>query len=158
MLHALITAAAALACVLQPAYDAGGEDMLGALTREDILRALPDWQEVVSAYRPDAGTVDRLKTLDSPVEVNVFLGTWCPDSKAHVSEFFKVLDAVDNPLLVASYVGVPRDKTLRAEYYQGWNIERLPTFLVLVGGREIGRIIEIPKVSIERDLADILGR
>jgi len=132
--------------------------MLGALTREDILGALPDWLEVVSSYQPESEAVGRLKTLDIPVEVRVFLGTWCPDSKAHVSEFFRVLDAVDNPLLSASYVGVPRDKARRAEYYQGLDIERLPTFLVLVGGGEIGRIIEVPKVSVERDLADILGR
>jgi len=133
-------------------------ELLGPLTREDILSALPDWQIVADGYQPRAEDVERLKAVTVPVEIRIYLGTWCSDSKAHVSEFFKVLDAVDNPLLSASYVGIPRDRALRAAYYQGQTIERLPTFLVRVDGREKGRIIEVPTVSIERDLADILDR
>lgn len=138
----------------------GGEavELLGPLTREDIVTALPDWQVVADAYQPRAEDVERLRAVAVPVEIKIYLGTWCPDSKAHVSELFKVLDAVDNPLLSAFCVGIPRDKALRAEYYQGQTIERLPTFLVRVDGREKGRIIEVPTVSVERDLADILDR
>ncbi|MBN2199293.1 MAG: thioredoxin family protein [Candidatus Aminicenantes bacterium] len=139
-------------------WNGEGGDLLGLLSREDILGALPDWQAVSDAYQPCPEAVERLKAVAGTVEIKVFLGTWCPDSKAHVSELFKVLDVVDNPRLNVSYIGVPRDKALRAEYYQGRNIERLPTFLVFVGGLEKGRIIEIPTVSIENDLADILDR
>lgn len=143
---------------LWPQLGGQGGELLGVLTREDMVSALPDWQAVVAAYQPEPAAVELLKAVGVPVEIKVYLGTWCPDSKAHVGEFFKVLDSVDNPLLGASYIGIPRDKALRAEYYQGQDIERLPTFLVLVGGLEKGRIIEIPAVSVEHDLVGILDR
>jgi hypothetical protein len=34
---------------------------------------------------------------------------------------------------------------------------KLPTFLVYVDGREIGRIVETPERSVEEDLVRILG-
>ncbi|OGD26649.1 MAG: hypothetical protein A2Y56_07220 [Candidatus Aminicenantes bacterium RBG_13_63_10] len=133
-------------------------ELLGDLTREDILSALPDWQAVAAEYQPDPAAIARLKTLSVPLEIKVYLGTWCSDSKAHVSELFKVLDLAANPLLIASYIGIPRDRSRREEYYRGESIDRLPTFIVLLGGTEKGRIVEIPTLSLERDLVAILDR
>lgn len=141
---------------LSPLWGGGSEDLLGDLTREEILSALPEWQAVTAAYEPDPEAVALLKAVSRPVEIKVYLGTWCPDSKSHVSEFFRVLDEAGNPLLNASYIGIPRDRALRAEYYRDRDIVRLPTFLVFVDGAEKGRIIEVPTVSVESDLADIL--
>ncbi len=134
-----------------------GQELLGPLTREEILSAFPAWNEVVAAYQPSAEAVEKLKSITQPVEIRIYLGTWCPDSKAHVSEFFKVLDLVDHPLLSASYIGIPRDKAERAAYYRDENIVKLPTFLIFVGGQEKGRIIEVPQTSIENDLVALLG-
>jgi len=136
----------------------GDTDMLGPLTREAILKDHPEWQEVVALYQPDSPAIDGLKVFNRPVQVEVFLGTWCPDSKAHVSEFFKVLDLTDNALISATFIGIPRDKTQRSEYYQGKDIQKLPTFLVFVEGKEKGRIVEVPLISMEGDLLDILLR
>jgi thiol-disulfide isomerase/thioredoxin len=136
----------------------GETESLGPLTREAVLKDCPGWQEVVALYQPDGPAIDGLKAFNRPVQVEVFLGTWCPDSKAHVSEFFKVLDLADNALISATYIGIPRDKAQRSEYYQGKDIQKLPTFLVFVEGQEKGRIIEVPLKSIEQDLLDILLR
>jgi hypothetical protein len=135
----------------------GQTEMLGPLTREAILRGLPEWQKVMASYQPDPLAVDKLKAISQPVQIEIFLGTWCPDSKAHVSEFFKVLDLADNPLLSASYIGLPRDKAKRADYLQGKDIRKIPTFIVTVGGREKGRIIETPLKSIEQDLVELIS-
>ena len=136
----------------------GESEMLGPLTREVILQDHPDWQEVVAAYQPDPQALDQLRTLDRPVRVEIFLGTWCPDSKAHVSEFFKVLDMANNPLITAAYFGLPRDKAKRAEYLQGRDIQKIPTFFIFLDGNEKGQILETPTKSMEQDLADILLR
>ena len=136
----------------------GETELLGPLTREAILQSHPDWQEVLAAYQPDSQAIAGLKAFDRPVQVEIFLGTWCPDSKAHVSEFFKVLDLADNPLISATLVGIPRDKTQRSPYYQGKDVPKLPTFFVWVEGQEKGRIIEVPQKSMEQDLLDILLR
>jgi hypothetical protein len=133
-------------------------DLVGPATRDQILEAQPEWQAVVAAYDPDPEAVARLKSLDHPVTVEVFLGTWCSDSRAHVSEFFKILDLVDSPLIIPSYVAVPRDKEARRPLTEGKDIWKVPTFIVSVDGREVGRIIETPAKSVERDLVDILFR
>jgi thiol-disulfide isomerase/thioredoxin len=136
----------------------GDSEMLGPLTREAVLKDYPDWQEVVALYQPDGPALDGLQAFNRSVQVEVFLGTWCPDSKAHVSEFFKVMDLADNALISATYIGIPRDKAQRSEYYRGKDIQKLPTFLVFVEGQEKGRIIEVPLKSMEQDLLDILLR
>ena len=136
----------------------GQSELLGPLTPDEIIGTHPDWQDVVTGYIPAEQTIQKLKDINIPVHVEVFLGTWCSDSKTQVSAFFKVLDAIDSPLITASYVGVPKDKTARQPYIQGRDIQRLPTFIVSVDGQEVGRIIETPVKSVEQDLLDILTR
>jgi thiol-disulfide isomerase/thioredoxin len=136
----------------------GSTEMLGPVTRESVLKNNPDWHAVVSAYNPKPGSIEALRTVSEDVTVEVYFGTWCPDSKAHVSEFFKVLDLADNPHLRAVYTAVPRDRAQRVPYYGMREVERLPAFLVFVDGREIGRIVETPEKSVEEDLVQILDR
>jgi len=147
-----------IALVLTNVLFYGQSELLGPLTPDDIIGTHPDWQDVITGYVPSEQAVQKLKDISFPVQVEVFLGTWCSDSKAQVSAFFKVLDAIDSPLITASYVGVPRDKAARQPYIEGRDIQRIPTFIVSVDGQEVGRIIETPVKSVEQDLLDILIR
>jgi thiol-disulfide isomerase/thioredoxin len=132
--------------------------MLGPLTKGEILKNFPDWEAVAALYLPQPEAIDQLKAIAYEVRIDVYLGTWCPDSKKHVSEFFKVLEMVDNPLLAASYIGVPRNKEARQPYIEGKDIIRIPTFIVFIDGVERGRIIETPEKSVEEDLVAILHK
>jgi len=136
----------------------GQTELTGPLVRERILKEHPDWQEVVAAYTPSAPAIEKLKALSVPFHVEIFFGTWCSDSKAQVNAFFKVLDMVDSPLITASYIGVPKKKEARSQFYGGKDIQKIPTFIITVDGMEKGRIIETPLKSIEQDLLDILAR
>ncbi len=136
----------------------GDTELLGDITKEEILQSFPDWREVMVSYSPDPEALEILEAISYPVEIEVVLGTWCPDSKRHVSEYFKILDVLDNPNFFSTYIGIPRNKEARALYIQGKNIQKIPTFIIRVENHEIGRIIEIPKKSIEHDLLDILQR
>lgn len=133
-------------------------EMVGELNREDILKNCPDWQEVVASYFPKADVVDKIKAVNREIQIEIYLGTWCSDSKAHVSAYFKMLDLVDNPLIQTTYIGLPRDKQARLPYIQGKDIQRLPTFIVSMDGKEKGRIIETPAKSVEEDLLEIIEK
>jgi hypothetical protein len=133
------------------------EDLVGPTGREAILAHCPAWREHVTAYQPKPQALKKLRGLEREVRIEVYFGSWCSDSEAHVSEFFKVLDLLDSPLVQTDYIGIPKDKAKRAPFYQGKDIVRLPTFVVLVDGREAGRIVETPERSIEEDLVRILG-
>lgn len=136
---------------------ASGQELVGPASREAILERSPAWQAVVAAYQPDPESVDKLRGLAREVRIEVYFGSWCADSEAHVSAFFKVLDLADTPLLQAAYIGVPEAKDKREPYGRDRKIGKLPTFVVLVDGREAGRIVETPEKSVEADLVKILG-
>ena len=136
----------------------GQEDAAGAMTAEDILQKCPDWRAVAAAYAPGPEAVERLRAVGREVLIRVFLGSWCDDSKAHVSELLKVLEMADNPLLRTEYIGVPKDKAARAPFLGGEAIEKIPTFIVLVDGVEKGRIVEVPIKSVEDDLLALIER
>jgi len=148
----LVVAASVLAL---PAF--AGQDLVGPVSREDILAHSPAWRDGVAAYAPDPAAIEKLRGLTSETRIEVFLATWCRDSVAHVPAFFKVLDLADTPRLEVSYVALPRAREERAPYCGDRAIERIPTFIVFVGGREAGRIVETPETSVEADLARILG-
>jgi len=136
---------------------AAEEELTGPVTREVLFEKFPEWQAVAAAYRPRPDCIDKLRAFGREVRIEIYLGTWCSDSKSHVNEFFKVLEMADTPLFRISCTAIPRDKDKRAPFYQGRDIVRLPTFFVFVDGREIGRIVETPERSVEEDLVRILG-
>ncbi len=134
-------------------------DLTGPVSRSQILSALADWEAVMSLYQPKPEAVETLKKTGDPVLIETYFGSWCSDSKAHVPALFKVLDMVDNPLLQVSFIAIPRDKAERSRFIpEGRAIDKLPTFIVFLNGREIGRIVETPAHSVEEDLAALLRR
>jgi hypothetical protein len=134
----------------------GGNDLIGPVTQDDILESFPEWREVMSSYASQEEAIEKLKAIDFTVEIEIILGTWCPDSKEHVSAYFKIIELAENPLIVSSYIGIPKEKGEREPYIQGKNIQKIPTFIVSLNGEEIGRIIERPEKSVEEDLVDII--
>lgn len=132
-------------------------ELVGRLTRQDLLENLPEWKAQHQVYAPDLGIVARLQDVHEEVRVEVFLGSWCPDCRQHVGAYLKLMDMVGNPLITTSYTGVPRSRKAREEYIAGRGVERLPTFIVYFRGREIGRLVETPRVSVEADLWAILA-
>jgi len=93
--------------------------------------------------------------------VEVYLGTWCPDSQREVPKLLKIVDILrekyGKPLPV-SFVGVDRSKQKPAELVAGKSIEKVATFIYFRGDRELGRIVETPKGLFEDDLLAIVAR
>lgn len=139
-------------------FSSGSTELVGELSKEEILKNLPDWNVVIASYFPDPEIIKKLQSINRIVRIEVFLGTWCADCKEHVSSYFKILDLVDNPHFSSTYVGIPRDREARKLIIQGKNIERVPTFIVYIDDEEKGRIIEHPKKTIEEDLFNIITR
>lgn len=132
-------------------------ELVGPLTPEAILQKIPEWKPFVEGYSPHLDIISRLQAVPKEVRVEIFLGTWCPDCRQHVSAYFKIMDMVRNPMIRTTYTGVPRDRAARGPYIEGKNIERLPTFIVFFRDQEVGRIVETPRNSVEEDLWEILG-
>jgi len=142
--------------VLLTALLSGQVELQGELTRDEILHDFPGWKTVAESYAPNFEFINGLQAVSEEIQIEVFLGTWCPDSKQNVSAFFKIMDLVQNPLIRTIYIGLPEKKEDRAKYIQGKDIQRIPTFIVTIRGQEAGRIIETPQTSVEEDLWRII--
>jgi thiol-disulfide isomerase/thioredoxin len=117
---------------------------------------LPNYQ----AYQPDSLLLPEIKKLLKGKELQIFLGTWCGDSKREVPRMLKILAAAgyDSSKLQLVFVNNTADQYKKSPTHeeQGKNIVRVPTLIVYKGKTEIGRFIEYPKESIEKDLLKIL--
>ena len=132
--------------------------IMGKITKEELFRQYPIFQEGATRYVPDPAAVKGLKKIDKTTEILVFLGTWCPDSVSEVPKFIKAYDGVDNPNLILQLIGVDRAKQDGLGLSQKFEIQQVPTFIFLRDGKELGRVIEFPNKTIEEDGLRLMTR
>ena len=136
--------------------------LVGNCERADLLSCafVNEYNEEYPAYRPDDGFVGLLKeNMDNLHEIKctIVLGTWCGDSKEQVPRFLKLLDMLGNPFMEIRMIAVNRDKEVPEQNIkEQYKIEKVPTFIFYRGDTEIGRIVETPKESLEKDLLGIV--
>ena len=129
----------------------------GILTREQILSGLKLYNYRYVAYAPKSDAIQTIHNVAQPLEIKVVFGDWCKDSKKHIPAFLKTMEFSDNKNISITYINVDRKKQQPADLLAGLNMEKVPTFIVLSQGQEIGRIVETPKKTLEEDLAGMLG-
>lgn len=143
-----------------PAEEAAAEAavLVGAVSREQIEMAHPEWVQAEVSSSPDAEAARALAAIEPGAEVTVFLGTWCGDSEREVPRFWRALDEAggDVPFQI-HYIGVDRQKKEPAAPIANFEIEYVPTFIVSRQGREVGRIVEEAPHGVERDLLALLS-
>lgn len=136
------------------------EIMLNECSREGLVE-FPEFKASYDAnyenYKVDSTAIAGLNKLMKDKMVKVVLGTWCGDSKYQVPNFLKVMDAAKIDQNKVSFIAVDGAKKAENGLLDGLDIQRVPTFIVTdKKGKEIGRIIEHPKKSLELDLVEIL--
>ena len=113
------------------------------------------------AYHIDSTTAAKLRTGLAGKRMIVFLGTWCGDSRREVPRFFKLLDSCGIDSSSVDIVTVSNADSLYKQSpnheERGFYIFRVPDFIVLDKGREMGRIVESPVASLEKDLLSIVS-
>jgi len=133
--------------------------LINVCTREGIT-TFPEFKEMYdplyAAYVPDAATMIELKKLVKKEKIKIVFGTWCGDSKVNVPNFFKVLDNLQFKEKNVEVIAVDGAKKAENGIIDGLNIQRVPTFIVYdKKGKELGRIVEHPKTTLEGDLLAI---
>lgn len=129
----------------------------GELPRGEILAQLAPYQERFDKYTPDEAALKDFPALPPELEIYGVFGSWCDDSIEQVPRLMKLLERLAVPESSIHWIAVNRSKQDPEGLTAGMGIERVPTFLVFRSGREIGRIVESPKKTLEQDLRDILA-
>lgn len=109
-------------------------------------------------YEPKEGTIKKLTEVINKVKITVVFGTWCSDSKLQMGRFYKILDETGYKEKNLTVIGVNRDKNALSVNIENLDVELVPTFIVYQNDKELGRIVESPKKSLEDDLWKIVKR
>ena len=149
----------------QISKDSHGNDMLlGKCTRTALLQApFADWfKPNYDSYIVDSFTCNFIRPLLAGKSLTIFMGTWCGDSRREVPRVLKMLDCCGFPMSDLTLVMVGNSDSLYKKSPQheeaGKNIVRVPTIIVEQKNAEMGRIIESPITSLEKDLLTILQK
>ncbi len=133
--------------------------LVGTCTRSGLEHGIfSRWfNEEYKNYHPNATAVKEIAKRINKTTITIVFGSWCSDSKKQVGRFYKVLeDAGFNDSHVKN-IAVLRSLKAGNPDISDLHIQRVPTFIVSYHGKEVGRIVESPRVSLEADLAAILS-
>ena len=107
-------------------------------------------------YTPDSAAVKEIGDKLNDIKITIVMGTWCSDSHREVPRFFKILDQLNYDQKNITLICVDRKKSAPSGDVDKLNIELVPTMIFYKDDKEIGRVIESPKESLEKDILKIL--
>lgn len=142
--------------------NADGEKHLAGEFDLNILKTDTTYQswydQSAKIFKLSGKNTDWKKSLEE-TEVEIFLGTWCGDSKRWVPQFVQLWNelGLDEKQLkfTALYDGEEQYKQGPNGEEKGKLIHRVPTFIFKKDNNEYARIVEFPANDLETDLAQI---
>ena len=127
---------------------------IGDISIKTLFETNEDFQTNYQEYQP-GNLLDPVLFRD--IEIYVLFGTWCHDSQREVPRLLGLLNSLNIQENYIHLIGLNYSKNEpqdRGKYFQ---VKKTPTFVFLRNQKEIGRIVEMPKISLEADLLKILG-
>ena len=133
--------------------------LLGPISIEELQQdPFGEWYQIESeGYEVDT---ELTNAIDNPSQYSyeVFLGTWCGDSRREVPRMEKILSEMGVDIAMVSIIAVDRDKVSPNGEHESKDIRYVPTLIVSKDNQEIGRIVESPSsetATLESDLFEI---
>lgn len=115
------------------------------------------WTTEYNDYQPDYETLDTLEGKLKDINITIVFRSTCSDSREQLPRFFKILNELNYPVEKITLIGVNREKQGLSNEVEELEIEFVPTFIFYKDGKEIGRIVETPAESLEKDMLKILS-
>lgn len=141
--------------------DASGNKVVkGFMTKQELAgdTAFAWYAQNQKSYTPNADAVKNFSAGKDAVNLVVFGGTWCGDTKQILPNFYKTVDAAAFPENRITLIGVDRSKKTLYNLAEAFGITNVPTFIVMKDGKEIGRVVEYGKTGTpEKELAEMVA-
>lgn len=112
--------------------------LIGQKKAAQLKEHSPEYIRTAQAYTPNAQSLAALKKQTQQVRVLTFFGSWCPHCKEYVPHLMRIEDDLKNPKIQFDYRGLPRD--FNDAEAKRLNVREVPTAIVYVNGREVGRL------------------
>jgi len=132
------------------------EMMIGNVKEADFEKQpYANWYNAEKeSYAIDEQTMNLISLKE--YKVLVVFGTWCGDSRREVPRFMKLMEFIG--FKNVEFCAVDRSKICEGKNAEELNIQKVPTFIFFKDGKEVGRIIESPMHTIEKDMLAIVMR
>lgn len=157
---ALFSTAIASAQNAEVLKDTDGKKILkGFVSKKELVSdtSFAWYKQNLQGYTPYAAAVDAFKGAKDSVYILAFGGTWCGDTHFILPKVLAVTEAAGVPDNHITLLGVDRAKTTVHGLEKAFNVTRVPTFIVLKDGKEVGRVVEYGKFGmVEKELGEIV--
>ncbi len=118
----------------------------------------PEFRVNVGLYDPEKDFLERIQANTDGIMVKILCADWCPDSRMQLPRFLSAILALSHRDFDIEFIDVDRNKEDEEGEARKQNVFAIPTFIFIHDGEEIGRIIERPKESMEKDILEIMGK
>ncbi|MBV8203336.1 MAG: thioredoxin family protein [Acidobacteria bacterium] len=130
--------------------------LLGLRRVDEVTAHNPEYLPRAASYAPKAPALAALKKERRPIVVRIFYGSWCPHCREMVPHAIKLEQLLKGSTIHFQYFGVPpRFGTDPPAVQNG--IKAVPTGIVYLNGKEIGRITNNSWTAPETALVAILA-
>ena len=114
------------------------------------------WTTEYTNYQPDFEVLDSLEGKLEDLKITIVFRSNCSDSREQLPRLFKILNELNYDVNSITLIGVNREKQGLSNEAEGLEIEFVPTIIFYKDSNEIGRIVETPVESMEKDLLKIV--
>jgi thiol-disulfide isomerase/thioredoxin len=130
--------------------------LLGLQKAPALNNHSPEYVVSARGYKPNPQMLAALKKRAKPVKVKVFFGSWCPHCREHLPYLMRVEQELKGAPIQFEYYGLPQRFTNDPEAKK-YRVDGVPTGIVFVDGKEVGRISRADWESPETRLNSILN-
>jgi thiol-disulfide isomerase/thioredoxin len=143
----------------QPVKASSGDMiLLGKINRANLKTSTSTlwFNQEYDNYSVDSQWIKNLQDHLEGLEIKVFMGTWCEDSRREIPHFFNLLQALDFDQKQLDMYAMSEEKTTPENSEKGLEVYNVPTIIFFRNGYEINRFVEFPVISLESDLEKII--
>lgn len=138
----------------------GSKVLKGFIAKKDLVTdtAFSWFVQGQKSFTPNPDVVRQFAAAKDSVNIIVFGGTWCDDTKHLLPNFVATTDAAGLAPSHLVLIGVDRDKKTLFNLSEAFNIINVPTFILMKNGKEVGRVVEYGRMGLpEKELAEMLA-
>jgi thiol-disulfide isomerase/thioredoxin len=141
--------------------DASGNKVIKGFITQQQLTTDSSFQWFAAnqkGYTPYPSAVAAFKNAKDSIHILAFGGTWCDDTKMILPKIFALADAAGFSQDHITLLGVDHNKKTINHLSEAFNVDHVPTFIVLKNGKEIGRVVEWGKYGmVDKELGEIIS-
>lgn len=136
------------------------DSLTGLKKRSELVAYSPSYGQKAKAYQPPADFLAALKAEKRPVRVRVYFNSKCQVCKQMVPRALKLEEVLPAGQWTFEYYGLP-DRFSDDPITEQANVHSVPTAVVFVDGKEVGRIAggswKLPELTLKNLLSGATG-